>query len=186
MALLTLAEAKAQLNISTSTNDVELEAYIAGVTTAIEAHVGPVDPRPVQETYETPSCGARAVVLRQTPVQSLTSVTPVLSGGVAYNVTGLTVDATTGTVRRLDGGRFYGLLLFSYMAGRSEVAATLNLAGRLMLQHLWRTQRGSARGPVIAGGDDYDVNEPVGGWGYAIPNRVLELLAPYKLPPVVG
>lgn len=186
MPLLTLEDAKAQLNITTSTNDVELQAYIDGVTTAIEAHVGPVLPRAVQETHESPACGAQVLVLRQTPVISLTSVTPVLTAGVTYSVADLTVDATTGTVRRLDGGRLYGPLLFLYMAGRGDVAATIILAARLMLQHLWRTQRGSARGPVIAGGDDYDVNEPVAGWGYAIPNRVLELLAPYKLPPVVG
>lgn len=186
MALLTLAEAKAQLNITSSGNDVELEAYINGVTTAIEAHVGPVEARGVVEQHETPSAGARVLVLHQTPVLSLTSVMPVLTEGTAYEVASLVLDPATGAVRRLDGGRLQGPLSVSYQAGRSEVPPTINLAARLMLQHLWRTQRGSARGPVIAGGDDYDVNEPIVGWGYAIPNRVLELLASYKLPPVVG
>lgn len=186
MALLSLAEAKDQLNITGDANDAVLEAYIAGVTTAIEAHVGPVEARTVRETHETPTYGARVLVLTQSPVISLTSVTPVLTAGTEYAVSSLALDSTTGAVQRLDGGRLYGPLSVLYIAGRSEVPPTINLAARLMLQHLWRTRRGSARGPVIAGGDDYDVNEPVAGWGYAIPNRVLELLASYKLPPAVA
>jgi hypothetical protein len=33
---------------------------------------------------------------------------------------------------------------------------------------------------------DFDVTEPVVGFGYAIPNRALQLLEPYRLPPGVG
>ncbi|MFB7421587.1 head-tail connector protein [Streptomyces sp. NPDC056210] len=185
MALLTLAEAKAQLDIETTTHDVELQAYIDGITAAIEAHVGPVESRAVEETHDLDSGGARALVLQQTPVTSLTSITPVLTGGPSYSAATLTVDRVTGVVRRLDGGWLRGPLLVTYEAGRGTVPAAVNLAARIMLQHMWRTQYGAARGNV-GGSEDYDVNEPVSGWGYAIPNRVLELLAPYKLPPVVG
>lgn len=186
VALLTLAEAKAQLDIQTTTDDTELQAYVDGVTAAIEAHVGPVENRSVTETHDIPRCGARMLVLRQTPAVSLTSVTPVLTNGTTYTVPSLDLDSDTGIVRRLDGGRLYGPLRFVYVAGRGTVPPTLNLAARIMVQHLWRTQYGASRaGAGVGGGDDYSVNEPVPGWGYAIPNRVLQLLEPYKLPPAV-
>ncbi len=186
MALLTLAEAKAQLDIETSTSDTELQAYVDGVTMAIEAHVGPVENRSVTETHDIPACGAGVLVLRQTPAVSLTSVAPILTNGTGYDVTGLDLDGATGLVRRLDGGRLYGPLRFTYTAGRGSVPATINLAARIMIQHLWRTQYGASRGlSGVGGGDDFNVTEPVAGWGYAIPNRVLQLLEPYKRAPAV-
>jgi hypothetical protein len=59
-------------------------------------------------------------------------------------------------------------------------------AARIILQHLWRTQRAGRRGGVAGGGDDYAVTEPIPGIGYAVPNRALELLAPDRLAPEVG
>ncbi|MBE4790915.1 head-tail connector protein [Streptomyces caniscabiei] len=184
MALLTLAEAKTQLDIDGSSHDTELQVYVDGVTAAIEAHVGPVENRSVTETHT--ARGVRQVVLLQTPAVSLTSVVPVLTNGTTYQVAALDLDGATGVVQRLDGGRMYGPLRFTYVAGRTSVPATINLAARIMVQHLWRTQYGASRaGASIGGGDDFSVTEPVAGWGYAIPNRVLQLLEPYKLPPAV-
>ncbi|QXE36975.1 phage gp6-like head-tail connector protein [Streptomyces sp. GMY02] len=184
MALLTLADAKAQLDIVTDGHDTELAAYVDGVTSAIEAHVGPVENRSVTETHDLPASGARVLVLRQTPAVSLTSVVPVLTGGVVYDVAGLDLDPSTGEVRLLNGRRLYGPLRFVYTAGRGTVPATINLAARIMLQHLWQTQYGAARGAGRA--DDFDATQPIPGWGYAIPARVLELLEPFKLPPAVA
>lgn len=185
MSLLTLEQAKAQLDITTDTSDVELQAYVDGVTAAIEAHVGPVENRDVVETHDLPAAGARVVVLRETPAVELLSVLPVLTGGTPYSVAALDLDPSTGTVRRLDGGRLYGPARFTYTAGRGEVPPTLNLAGRIMVQHLWRTQYGSSGGMPSGAGDDASVSEPIAGWGYAIPFRVLQLLEPYKRPPAV-
>lgn len=185
MALLTLAEAKAQLDITTTTHDEELQGYIDGLTDPIEAIVGPVVEQTITETHETPSCGVSVLVLMQAPVISLTSVTSVLSAGTSYTVGSLDVDSMTGIVRRLDGGRLYGPVRVTYTAGRQQIPETIKLAAKILLQHLWRTQYGAARGNV-GGGDDFDVNEPVIGYGYAIPNRVLQLLERYKLGPEVA
>ncbi|MFF7949423.1 head-tail connector protein [Streptomyces griseorubiginosus] len=186
MALLTLDEAKAQLDIDADSYDAELQAYVNGVTDAIEAHVGPVEHRSVTEVHDLPSSGAQVLVLRETPAVSLTSVAAVLSNGSGYAVDSLDLDGAIGTVRRLDGGRLYGPLRITFTAGRGEVPATINLAARIMVQHLWRTQYGSSRGlSGIGGGDDASVNEPIAGWGYAIPFRVLQLLEPYKRAPAV-
>lgn len=183
MALLTLDEAKAQLNITTTSHDVELQAYIDSVTAMVEWYVGPVEPRTVTETVNG---RGPTLALTQIPVVSLTSLTPLVLGGLALEVAGLVVDTERGIIRREIGDPFYGgPWTATYTAGRGSIPPTLNLAGRMLVQHLWRTQQGPGR-PGLGGNDDYDVNQPVPGFGYAVPNRVLQLLQPYRLPPGVA
>ncbi|MGW4703264.1 head-tail connector protein [Streptomyces sp. NPDC004285] len=183
MALLTLAEAKAQLDIQTSTSDTELQAYVDALTSAIEGIVGPVEDREVVELVEA---RGMTMSLLQSPVVSLTSFVPVLKGGTTLDVAHLHLYGAIGQVRRKDGARFNGgPWMATYEAGRGGIPATINLAARILLQHLWRTQYGAARGNV-GGGNDFDVNEPVIGYGYAIPNRVLQLLEPFKTGPGVA
>lgn len=182
MALLTLAEAKAQLDIETTQNDVELQAYIDSLTAVIEGYIGPVENREVTETADG---RGTLLALLHPPVVSVTSMTPVLDGGQSVDVARLHVDGPSGTVRRLDGGSFSGgPWTVVYMAGRGSIAPTINLAARILLQHLWRTQNGGARGGQRA--DDFDVTEPVVGFGYAVPNRVLQLLESFKQPPGIA
>ncbi|AEM87085.1 head-tail connector protein [Streptomyces violaceusniger] len=183
MALLTLDEAKAQLNLTTVTHDVELQAYVDSITAMVEWYVGPVEPQSVTETVN----GRRGTLcLTRIPVVSLTSFTPILTGGTALTVADVTVDPLTGVVRRKDGGTFCGgPWTAAYTAGRDAVPPTLNLAARMLIQHLWRTQQGPGR-PGLGGADDFDVTQPVPGFGYAVPNRVLQLLQPYRLPPGVA
>lgn len=182
MGLLTLAEAKQQLDIETDTDDEELQAYIDSLTAVIERHTGPVENRPVTETLD--SRGPR-LALTQSPTVSLTSIAPILDGGLAIGVDELTLDGAAGVVWRRDGSWFSGgPWTVTYVAGRGGIPPTINLAARILLQHLWRTQYGAARGGNRA--DDFDVTEPVAGWGYAIPNRVLQLLEAYRPAPGIA
>ncbi|MFJ4712719.1 head-tail connector protein [Streptomyces sp. NPDC088785] len=182
MALLTLDEAKAQLDIESDVDDVELEVYIDGLTAPIENLVGVVEERTVTETVQ--GTGATLVLLK-TPAIALVSITPQVTGGSLLDVAQLHLDGATGVVRPLTGGCFYGgPWTVTYTAGRAEIPPTIRLAARMLLQHLWRTRYGSARGQ--SGADDWSVSEPVPGFGYAIPNRVLQLLEAYKLPPGVA
>lgn len=182
MAILTLAEAKQQLDLDTDGSDTELLAYIESLTAVIERFVGPVENRTVTETVKA---RGPLLSLTQVPVVSLTSVTPIMLGGLVIAVGDMHLDPDAGVLRRLDGGVFYGGPWTAvYTAGRGEVPPTINLAARILLQHLWRTQYGAARG--VSGADDYSVTEPVSGWGYAVPNRVLQLLEPFKVPPGVA
>ncbi|MGA6159594.1 head-tail connector protein [Stenotrophomonas sp. NPDC087984] len=183
MALLTLDEAKAQLNLTTDTHDVELQAYVDSITAMVEWYTGPVEPRTVTEAVNG---RGPTLALAQIPVVSLTSITPIIAGGLALDVADLVVDGTHGIVRRVTGDVFYGgPWTIVYAAGRESVPPTLNLAGRMLIQHLWRTQQGPGR-PGLGGADDFDVTQPVPGFGYAVPNRVLQLLQPYRLPPGVA
>jgi hypothetical protein len=184
MALLTLDEAKAQLDIDGSGEDTELQVYVDALTAAIERHVGPVETREFAETIEGRSA---AMCLSHIPAVALVSVAPAVETGDDLDLNALVLDGATGIVR-YRGGSFAGTLWrVTYTAGRGEVPATINLAARILLQHLWRTQYGASRGlSSVGGGDDYSVTEAVPGWGYAIPNRVLQLLEPYKVPPGVA
>ncbi|MER7953842.1 hypothetical protein [Streptomyces sp. NPDC096030] len=180
--ILSLADAKKHLNKTSSTDDDEIRTWVESITAGIEGFVGPVIVRAVTEVHDFRR--ARTIALHAPPVLSLTSVDSVLDGGTAYNVGDMAVDLTTGVLRLSSGGSLQGPLEVTYQAGRRVVPAAMTAAARIILQHLWRTQQGPAR--PQRGMQDFDVSEPVVGFGYAIPNRALQLLEPYRVPPGVG
>ena len=64
------------------------------------------------------------------------------------------------------------MVTVTYVAGWGvSVPAAFNSFGRIVLQHLWDTQRGPAAMPM-GGGDMVTVP----GFGFAIPNAAAELL----------
>lgn len=184
--LFSLAEARKHLNFGATdtSDDDEIRDWSAATTMVVEHFVGPVARRTVTERHTFNVAAMR--VLRHTPALALTSVVPVLTGGTSYDLAALDLDEDTGIVQRKDGGLLYGPLRFTYTAGRTVVRENISQSGKLILQHLWRTQRGSARGLVLAGAEDYSVSEPIPGLGYAVPNRALELLEPDRLPPGIA
>jgi hypothetical protein len=96
------------------------------------------------------------------------------------------VDGPAGVISQTGGGCFpAGTYTVTYTAGRPAVPPTVKLAALILLQHLWRTQYGASRVPS-GGADDWSVTDPIPGFGYAVPNRVLQLLEPFKLPPGVA
>ncbi|MEU6527872.1 hypothetical protein ABZ869_01605 [Streptomyces sp. NPDC046928] len=175
--LFSLAAAKAKLDIpATSTSDdEELREFIEATTQCVEFFVGPVVQRTVQQVVPG---GRAALVLHSTPVLAVTAVAPLLAGQSAIDVAGLDVDPSTGIVRQTSGACFpCGDYRATYTAGRSAVPPNVSLAAKLILQHLWRTNYGAARGLAgVGGGEDFAVTEPIPGLGYAIPNRALQLL----------
>lgn len=188
-AVLSLSDAKAHLNIAstTTTHDDELRGWIESVTHLVEQYTGICARGTVVEDHDIQPSGVRSLALRRTPVISLTSAVAILAGGTTYAVADLDVDTRMGIVRRLDGGLMYGPLRWTYVAGRSVIPANITAAGRIILQHLWRTQYGASRaGSAIGGGEDFLVTEQIPGLGYAVPNRALQLLEPHRLPPGVA
>lgn len=180
-SLLSLADAKAQLNMSKTVSDEELRLFLEAVTDTIEQIVGPVVRRTTSETRTV--CG-RALALDSVPVISLTSVTAVTSDSPAVAVADLAVDKDTGIVRRSDGGWLgSGVYDITYTVGRAEVPASIALAARLLTQHMWATQRGAT---AVSGLGGDEASPPSPGYGLdVVPNRVRTLLAPYALPPAV-
>ncbi|MCG0061737.1 hypothetical protein L0F81_00285 [Streptomyces tricolor] len=175
--LFSLASAKAKLDIpATSTSDdEELREFIEATTQCVEFFVGPVVRRTVQQVVG----GRRAVwALHTTPVLSVTAITALQTGQQTVDAATLDIDSSTGILTRTDGCWFpCGDYRVTYTAGRTLVPPNVSLAAKLILQHMWRTNYGAARGlSGIGGGEDFSVTEPIPGLGYAIPNRALQLL----------
>ncbi|WP_329311706.1 head-tail connector protein [Streptomyces sp. NBC_01262] len=182
--LVSLADMKAHMRITSTSTDGELRGWIESATEGVENYAGVCVRRLVVERQDIPPFGVCTVMLRQIPVLSVTSVVPIRSGGTTYDVDDLDVDQPTGVIERLDGGRIFGPLRITYTAGRTIVPSAHRDATKVIVQHLWRTKYGASRAASgLGGGEDFSVTEQVPGFGYAVPNRALQLLEPYKLPP---
>jgi hypothetical protein len=185
--LFSLADAKDHLDIPAgdTTRDAALRGWIETVTRGIEGLVGACVRRTVTETHRLQPSGVNELALHTTPVLSLIGVERT-DGGTAYDPAALDVDEQ-GILTRLDGGRLTGRLRITTQVGRAVIGSNIRDAALIILQHLWRVKMGGSRASgSIGGGEDYSVTEPVMGFGYAVPNRALQLLEPDRLPPGVG
>ncbi|TQS29133.1 hypothetical protein [Microbispora sp. KK1-11] len=170
--LVSLEEAKAHLNISSGTDDAEILRMVEGITAPIERIVGSVLPASYTERHDGWRPG---IALRHRPVQSVTSVT--LPGGAVLGVDGYELDGDAGVLTRLSGGREWvwedGRITVVYTAGMAEVPANVKLAALIVLQHMWKTQRGTSRDARFGGGGE---EQWTPGMGFTLPRRALELL----------
>lgn len=175
--IVTVADAKAQLNIplSDTSHDAELAGFVSAATGVVERYAGAVINRTVTETFDG---GRRSVLLAYLPVVSVTSVT---EAGTAVDPAGYTVASASGVLTRSSAGTAtrWGSGLSSvavtYVAGQAattaEVPGNIRLAALIIIQHMWETQRPAAEGPFAGRGDDFDPR-----YTYSIPRRALELL----------
>lgn len=181
VAILSLQDAKDELNIprTSTVSDDEIKLKIDSIETNIEMYLGgPVITRSVSERVRVTE-NYSALVLRKRPLVAVTSITEI-AAGVAVPITDLDNDIVSGIVRRklrlpfLGSGPYYQVV---YTAGLgTAVPATVNQAARLILAHLWSTQRGPQ--PRMYGGSGETV---LPGMNYAIPNVAAELLRPYSV-----
>lgn len=181
MAIVTLADAKAQLNIpvTDTSEDAELQGFVDAATAAVETQLGQVvEPRTVVDQLDF-SSGATSFLLRSVPVISLTSIVS-LDGTQTWTAAPpvMYVDAASGLVTVLSGAPVLGSVLATYQAGMAVVPANVRLAALIIIQHLWETQRGTMGVQLGGDADNY-----VAGRGFAIPRRAIELLGP-QLPGV--
>lgn len=179
--ILSLPAAKKHLNISldNTDDDSEIIDWLSGMTPMIEEMVGACVPRTVVDYAEG---GGYVLRTGTSPVLSVTSIGPYLTAGTSYTA-GMVKVSTDGRIQRLTGLAFpFGPYEITYVAGRRPIPANIVQASKLILAHLWETQRGPVRLP-LQGGVDTTV---VPGFGYAIPNRALELLRADDMGPSVG
>jgi hypothetical protein len=178
-SVLPLQDAKDMLNIpqATTSSDAEIQAYIATIESSLEGLTGgPLVNRVITGERAELSNWLCTLQVRQRPLVSVTSITTVASGTVIDISAGLDVNPASRTVQRKDGSPFAAdsaAVLVTYVAGwGTQVPAALNLAARIILQHLWTTQRGSVSLPM-QGGDEMAM---LPGMGFAIPRAAAELL----------
>lgn len=174
MSLVLLADVKAHLDIQTSSNDVDLQAMIDAAEATI-AQILNAGSGLASESVSTRVAGrTRTLVLTRGPVLSITSVTGSLSG--VLSLSDLDIDLEHGLIHYpplqllafLDP--FYTVV---YDVGFASLPPDLALAVKELVRHFWT----SRRGPTGRVG-----SEVPSGVGYALPNRVLELLAPRMQP----
>lgn len=174
--LMSLAGARSQLNLSSTVNDSELRLFIAAATAVVEDIVGPVIPRVVTEQHTGAS-----IMLNEYPVISVTSIAPYSAalGGTSY-VTAELLVSQLGLVELASGSSFSASTrTVVYVAGRAIIPPAISLAARIIVQHLWDTQRGGSNLPLADDG-------MVVGAGWAVPRRAIELLEPFRKSPGVA
>lgn len=178
--MVSLADAKQQLNITSTTHDEELRGMVEAATAAVERHLDMAvirrtvverrslgNPAPSRE----PGVLQRFTVTKK-PVLSLTSVVSA-DGQVTWNAADMrATDA--GVIEVLTGAVVWGPVVLTYVAGMQVIPANYTEAAENIIQHLWQTQRGSMGGPRPGVMDTSGLGFT--SMGYSIPNAALEHL----------
>lgn len=174
-AVISLADAKTHLKLSTTTYDDELREYIEGITKVVEDYVGPI----VRRSHTARVSGyRRKITLPHTQVTAVTSVTLVSDGSSPITLSDLAIDSAAGVVSLKSGATFpYGDMDWVYTVGRSYVDANWTLAAKKILKHNWRDQLGNL--PSVQGDERGYV---VTGSGYLVPYDAMALLQPDQVP----
>jgi len=180
VSVLPLQDAKDALNIpqATTSSDAEIQSYIATIESSLErATGGPLVNRTVTERSEMMQ-NQTVIPVRQRPLVSVTSIASA-SGGAIDISGGLDLDTNAGLIRRKLGLPFYGpffswlpMVSVVYIAGwGTSVPPAFNSFARIVLQHLWSSQRGPAALPM-GGGEMVAIP----GFGFLVPNMAAETL----------
>lgn len=172
--VVSLAEAKRHLNITSTTSDEELRAFIAAAQDAGERYTGRVFGR--RSIVETHDGGSAAIVLAGIPV---VSVTTVVEDGTTLTAADYVAHLTAAVLYRAAGTTWDNsdpqTVVVTYVAGYAQQPPTDRQGVLEMVRHMWETQRGSMA--TFPRGDDYTP-----GAGYSIPNRVAELWNLNRMP----
>jgi hypothetical protein len=176
-SILSLNQAKEHLNMSLTSgkDDEELRQWIEITTEVVERHRGEVIARR-QFTEQLRTRYARAIALNNRPVISVDAIS-VANGAVVQTIDplGWYLDGPLGVIK---GTGLSGDVTITYTAGYRVVPARYIGAAKIILAHLWSTQRVPTLGPTptLRGGNREEAIITTGGEGYAIPHRAVELL----------
>ena len=201
--VLSMADAKAILSIAPSNTAYDdLVTKVNGsVTDWLEWYCGAIVPQTVQETIRV---GGLVVQLSRRPVLDLVTWTsippglantpattalanggpmfPVMLYGVAYPLNELAFDPEKGWVRHNAGLPFYyGPYVWQYRAGYEVIPQTIRYAASVTLRHLYGLERGGAGVAAAGSADEETTMTP---FGFAVPNRAIDALAPRQDPGV--
>lgn len=179
-SIISLADARAQLNMVSNASDEELRQVISAATVAVEEYVKRAVVRATRVDYLAVRAG-QPLVVRWTPVVSLTSVATV-DAATSWDVDDLYVNPNSGVVASMSGTSPTGQLAVTYVAGMTDIPANYREATEIIAQHLWDAKRGT-KGSPFPGGLDMP-GAGITSFGYSIPNRAKELLG--VAPPLVA
>lgn len=177
--IISLSDAKAHLNKVTDESDEEIRSWLEVTTEIVDELAGRVTARrTVTETHTIYGCGyTDRLALTWAPVLSLTSVTAVGPTSVVWSVGNLDVDPRSGMVQVLSGPLLSGTVRIVYVAGSESIPARYTGAARIILRHLWESQRASiGAGKRGRSGMVDETMQLVAG--YAVPRAAAELIGP--------
>lgn len=169
--IISLADAKAELNHETDVNDDELRLYIANTTEIVEHIVGAVLVATEVETFN----GGKTAVLLSERASAITSVTV---DGTALSASEYTADLDSGIVYAgsssapsyyTDGRQN---VVVTYTTGGSSIPPSIISGARAIAAHLYSSSQQARRGRGRSGGGDTTTI-----LGYAIPNAAIERMA---------
>lgn len=167
--LVSLADLKAHLNITSTTNDEELRQVLIEASDLAERETHRIFRRTT--FVEVHDGGREAIVLRRGPVQSITSV---VESGVTLSGTDYVANLAAGmllrgsaTARRCwaSGAQ---VVTVTYVAGEADPPDTAYRLVKELARHAWQTQRGG--GGMVPG------DEAVPGGAWAISYRAKQLI----------
>lgn len=171
--IVSLAIVRAHLGITSTATDERLREHLLLASEMCESYTR----RTYRQTTVTElhDGGTDTILLRRSPVQSVTSVTV---SGTLIAATDWTADLTGCLIRRnTSSGSAYWVggnqnVSVVYVAGATSVPWKVRQACLELVRHLWDSQRGGYSLPKQQGaGDDWDPRQ-----GYSVPRRVAELL----------
>lgn len=174
--LVSLAEAKEYLNIlpDKTVNDMELGHFIAVASEFVEARTQSWHSQTLTERYVFPQpCRENVLILRTSPVQSVTSVT---ENGIVTPSTQYAINSVGNYIWRTSGWWSTPVDVVYTVGspastGPSVMPSRVRHAVLVVLKHLWSTQRGALT--VSRQGPD-DVYDPRSS--YSFPRAVAEIL----------
>ena len=166
----TLAQVKAQLDITSARNDGELGQMLAAATEVVESLVGSFDAVTVTE---------RVTVHGGTVLLSRVPTGPVTLEAGTMQIVGFTTNSAAGLLQDVPNLYGYGPLVATYPAGGGAVPAAVTVATAIIVGHLWETQRGSSPGSLSLQEQTVYSDTAFPTRGFAIPNRAKELLEPF-------
>ncbi len=169
--IVSLADVKRYLNVTSTTNDEEIRQFILEATDICESMVN----QKLRRKSFTEKCTAveGSVMLIKQPVTAITSLTEndvALTENVDYFVNyraGIIYRGDT-TMRRFWRSGVNNITV-TYVAGKTEPSPTEQLLIKETVRHLWRTKRGAS--PMGMGGQE----EFIPGGNNAITFRMQEL-----------
>lgn len=167
--IISLADAKAELNHISDVNDDELRLYIAATTEIVEHIVGAVLVR--TETH-TADGGKTAVLLdeRATAITSVTVDGVAITDYVADLDSGIVYAGSSSSPDRFTYGRQN--VVVTYTTGGSSIAPSVIAGARTIAAHLYASSQQARRGRGRSG--DGDGSTMV--MGYSVPNAAIERL----------
>jgi len=183
-----LGEAREQVNRQDTNDDPEIREYLEAATDYITWAVGP--PGLYSGITEDVELAGGFAMLAGRAVREITAVQQIKDSW--STVLGAALPATDYRLRTVqlvdqqigfavDVKSATGLYRLTYKHGYAVLPYSIKLGGMLIIQHLWLTQGGMARGDFSSVAEETRIP----GAPFAIPIRASELLSAYMMPGVV-